>query len=219
MQTKAPVLLITHDDFLWQHWNTLDREQWLLTRGHTAADLSGWHEDGHSLAVLDTGLADLPAWQREHWKPLIQGLKLVVASMRPTDDEGVRVIAAGAMGYCHAYAPTATLTHILQAVEAGSVWMGASLVNRLVQQVNTLTPAPDIWHHPALSERESAVALLVARGKSNSTIATETGVAERTVKAHLSSIFEKLGIQDRLQLALRVHGIADTPSPRTQARA
>jgi len=218
MQTKTPVLLLTHDDFLWQHWSTLEHDTWLLTRGRKTIDLHAWHEDGHSLAVLDTGLADLPTWQRGNWKPLIQDLKLVVASVRPSDDEGVRVIAAGAMGYCHAYAPAATLMHILHAVEAGSVWMDTSLFNRLVRQVNILTPAPAVWRHPALSERECEIALHVAQGESNRTIAAKADVSERTVKAHLSSIFEKLGINDRLQLALLVHGIAES-SPALRARA
>jgi len=92
-------------------------------------------------------------------------------------------------------------------VATGSVWMGASLVNRLLRQVDTITPSPATWRHEALTERESTVALLVSQGESNGRIAAAMGISERTVKAHLTVIFEKLGVQDRLQLALRVHGV------------
>jgi DNA-binding NarL/FixJ family response regulator len=59
--------------------------------------------------------------------------------------------------------------------------------------------------HPALqmlSERERAVALCVARGESNKEITRDLNIAERTIKSHLTAIFEKLGVRDRLQLAI-----------------
>ena len=51
------------------------------------------------------------------------------------------------------------------------------------------------------------MAVLAANGASNQAIATDCGISERTVKAHLTAVFEKLNLTDRLQLALRVHGI------------
>ena len=58
-----------------------------------------------------------------------------------------------------------------------------------------------------LSRREMQVALRVAEGKSNKEVARLLLISERTIKAHLSSIFEKLGVRDRLQLALLVGGL------------
>jgi DNA-binding NarL/FixJ family response regulator len=58
-----------------------------------------------------------------------------------------------------------------------------------------------------LTQREREVAVLAANGASNQAIATDCGISERTVKAHLTAVFEKLNLTDRLQLALRVHGI------------
>jgi len=57
-----------------------------------------------------------------------------------------------------------------------------------------------------LTVREIEVARAVARGDSNKEIARHLGITERTVKAHLSTLFEKLGVRDRLQLALAVNG-------------
>ncbi|UUA74872.1 helix-turn-helix transcriptional regulator [Cellvibrio sp. QJXJ] len=53
-----------------------------------------------------------------------------------------------------------------------------------------------------LTGRERAVAELVAAGKTNKEVARELDITERTVKAHLGASFEKLGVRDRLQLAL-----------------
>jgi DNA-binding NarL/FixJ family response regulator len=57
-----------------------------------------------------------------------------------------------------------------------------------------------------LSGREAEVAREVVAGRSNKEIARVLGITERTVKAHLGAIFAKLGVRDRLQLALRLTG-------------
>jgi len=207
MLVATPVLLLTQDDFLWQHWSAVDKQQWLLARGRDLADLRGWRQQGHSVAVIDIGVPGLPAWGSEEWQPLLKGMHAVIASVRPNDEEGVQAFFCGALGYCHAYSPAVTLTRVLQAVATGSVWMGASLVSRLLRQVGALAPTRTDWRHEALSERERAIALRVSQGESNSRIAAAMGITERTVKAHLTAIFEKLGVEDRLQLALLVHGV------------
>ncbi len=59
-----------------------------------------------------------------------------------------------------------------------------------------------------LTEREREVAKRAAQGAANKIIARELGISERTVKAHLSAAFDKLQVPDRVQLALRVNGVA-----------
>jgi DNA-binding CsgD family transcriptional regulator len=85
-----------------------------------------------------------------------------------------------------------------------------SLMGRLIQTANNAASAiiapKDDWG-PNLSTREREIAILAANGASNLEIARECKISERTVKAHLSAVFEKLNLTDRLQLALRVHGI------------
>ena len=86
--------------------------------------------------------------------------------------------------------------------------MGRSLVQRFLRLVDSRAGTQAAWHNDVLTERESTVARQAAIGDSNQEIATALGITERTVKAHLSAVFEKLGVSDRLQLALRVHGIS-----------
>ena len=58
-----------------------------------------------------------------------------------------------------------------------------------------------------LSQRERQVAEAASRGSTNKEIARTMGITERTVKAHLSAAFDKLGVRDRMQLSLLVNGV------------
>jgi DNA-binding NarL/FixJ family response regulator len=135
-------------------------------------------------------------------------MRVVVASPSPNDEEGTRVLSAGAHGYCHGYAPAASLSQALEVVGSGGIWMGRSLVSRLLKLVAERTQDTHSWDGGLLTEREITVARYAANGQANAPIAEALGITERTVKAHLSAVFEKLGVTDRLQLALLVHGIS-----------
>ncbi|OZI36331.1 helix-turn-helix transcriptional regulator [Bordetella genomosp. 1] len=204
----TPVLLITHDDLLWQHWRELDATRWLPARGRGLADLERWRDQGRTLVVLDTDLPRLPAWQAPTWAGALAGLQVIVASPYPNDEQGTQALGAGAMGYCHGYAPTQSLAQVLEVVSAGGTWMGRSLVRRLLQLVSERGQRNGGWTQGLLTEREIAVAHRAAYGQANAQIAAALGITERTVKAHLSAVFDKLGVSDRLQLALLVHGVS-----------
>lgn len=203
----VPVLLVTDDDALWQHWRGLDYSGWTPARGRSLDDIERWQSSGRTLVLLDAGLPRLPAWN----DPILaqyfnSALKIVVASMRTADDEGKQVLAAGASGYIHAYSPANALATILRTVSAGGVWLGSSLLSRLLRQIDNALPSRHEWH-VGLTAREKEVAQRAAMGDSNQAIADALSISERTVRAHLSSVFDKLGVADRLLLALKVHGI------------
>lgn len=205
---SVPVLLITHDDLLWQHWRALDPARWLAARGRGLADLQRWREQGRALAVLDTDLPRLPSWQDPARHAQFSGLQVVVASPSPNDEQGTQALGAGALGYCHSYAPATALAQALEVVASGGIWMGRSLVTRLLRLVTERAQDSRSWDNGLLTEREITVARYAASGQSNAQIADALGITERTVKAHLSAVFDKLEVTDRLQLALRVHGIS-----------
>lgn len=204
----VPVLLITHDDLLWQHWRGLNPARWLAARGRGLADLQRWREQGRTLAVLDADLPRLPSWQDPIWAATLADLHVVVASPSPNDEQGPRVLGAGAHGYCHGYASAASLSQALEVVASGGIWMGRSLVSRLLKLVAERAQDESSWDGGVLTEREITVARYASSGQANAQIAEALGITERTVKAHLSAVFEKLGVTDRLQLALLVHGIS-----------
>jgi DNA-binding CsgD family transcriptional regulator len=63
-----------------------------------------------------------------------------------------------------------------------------------------------------LTEREAEIAHLVAQGNNNKQIARMLEITERTVKSHLTEVFRKVGVNDRLSLALRISGTAPGPA-------
>ncbi len=215
----VPVLLITHDDLLWQHWRGLNPARWLAARGRGLADLQRWREQGRTLAVLDADLPRLPSWQDPIWPTTLADLQLVVASPSPNDEQGTRVLGAGAHGYCHGYASAASLSQALEVVASGGIWMGRSLVSRLLKLVAERAQDTPSWDGGVLTDREITVARYASSGQANAQIAEALGITERTVKAHLSAVFDKLGVTDRLQLALLVHGISAPADARSKITA
>lgn len=132
----------------------------------------------------------------------------VVMSDMPNDDEALAVFALGARGYCNSHASAAVLQQIASVVSQGGLWIGASLMQRMVAMSAQATlPAPKMPGKDLtalLTQRELEVARIVVSGASNKEVASQLGIAERTVKSHVGAIFEKLGVRDRLQLALLI---------------
>ena len=136
----------------------------------------------------------------------------VVLADIPEDLGALECFAAGARGYCNSHADARVLKLVADVVMRGGLWVGDSLLQRMVQGVARLAPvpasavpaAPAGGELAALSRREREVAEAVAAGASNKDVARQLGITERTVKAHLSTIFDKLGVKDRLQLAVRI---------------
>ncbi len=145
------------------------------------------------------------------WKKIAGPSPLVALSDEPGDEEGISVLQAGASGYCNGYASPEVRRQVAHTVEQGGVWVGQSLVQKLVsavaRQASTPAAAAGGWAK-VLTEREQAVAMAVASGASNKEIAGRLGITERTVKAHLSAAFEKLNVRDRLQLTLLINGLS-----------
>lgn len=196
--------LLTADESVFAHCRELG-EHWAVMRLARFADLANLPPG--EIIMIDASHPELPAFDAPVWQTWSQHLRLLVLSSAPHDEEGLAALDAGASGYCHVYAAPMTLRNALDVVASGELWVGRALMTRLLRNVSRASrPVPDAWGH-TLTEREREVARRAAHGDSNLAIADALGITERTVKAHLSAIFEKLGVADRLQLALRVHGI------------
>jgi DNA-binding NarL/FixJ family response regulator len=135
---------------------------------------------------------------------------VVVLSNVPEDDQGLAVLAAGAAGYCSALTLPAVLRQVAGVVEHGGVWVGPQLMKRIMQGLSARSNEPVEPALDSLSQRERQVAEAVARGATNKEIARAMNITERTVKAHLTAAFEKLGVRDRMQLSLLVNGVEDS---------
>ncbi|GAB3242531.1 response regulator transcription factor [Chitinimonas naiadis] len=202
------VLLASHDTGLLQHWQHSLPDTPLLSTGAFAGVLAGNWPVG-SLVWLDGVLPDLPGWADPCWKALSGRYRLIFTHSRPDQAQAKLAFEAGCMAYCHAYADSLTLQQVQEVVLAGNVWVGRELMQQMLGTVQRVPapPSPPDWA-VSLTEREREVALLAANAASNRDIALRCAITERTVKAHLAAIFHKLNVSDRLQLALRVHGIS-----------
>lgn len=132
---------------------------------------------------------------------------LIVMSDIPNDLEALAAFSVSARGYCNTHAGAEVLVNIASVVEQGGVWIGESLMQRLLQlpaaPVKANSVDPEFWA-TGLSVREREVAKAVAAGASNKEVALKLAITERTVKAHVGAVLEKLHLKSRLQLALFV---------------
>jgi len=126
----------------------------------------------------------------------------VVALTSVLEDASVAgAIRAGAVGYLLKNASPDELRSAIRAAAQGQVRLSPEAAARLVREVR----APE--SPEALTKREIEVLRLVAAGLANKEIARELEVAEQTIKAHVSSILAKLGVQSRTQAALHAFRI------------
>jgi two-component system, NarL family, nitrate/nitrite response regulator NarL len=139
---------------------------------------------------------------------LQSSIRTMVLTSRPDDREGVAALKAGAWGYSERDIAPGLLKKAVDVIRGGEIWIGRKMVPVLLEELRTLSERPPsaltgtAAALELVSAREREIAQLVSAGGNNREIATKLGITERTVKAHLTAIFRKLGISGRLQLAL-----------------
>ena len=159
-----------------------------------------------SLQPADVDVATLV----KQLRPRLAGRPLLVLADEPTEEGALTALAAGASGYCNGHAAAVVLQQVAMAVENGGVWVGQGLMQRLLvatAQAGGGRERDESTWRSALTAREQEAAVLLAKGASNKEIARQLEITERTVKAHVGAMLEKLGARDRLQLSLIINGI------------
>jgi len=133
---------------------------------------------------------------------------IVVLSGAISEETELALFKAGVRGYCRDNIDPQLLKRVIVAVQVGELWIRRSLVPRLLDELgvqfsSTVDDKRAVTGRLAyLTVREREIAALVGSGGTNKQIAKQLDISERTVKAHLTEIFRKLGIADRLKLAL-----------------
>ena len=152
-------------------------------------------------------ISGLNGKEREQWiTPLAaHAYPLVVLSSMPHDEEALWAVGKGASGYAHSLAAPEQLVQIELVVKNQGFWVPPSVLRKLInlspQAVATTQPKAD-QSLDALTPRELMVARVLINGASNAEIASALSITERTVKAHIGSMFSKLQVKDRVHLAL-----------------
>jgi two-component system, NarL family, nitrate/nitrite response regulator NarL len=139
--------------------------------------------------------------------------KFVILAKDTRSTEAVEFIRAGAKGYCTTTIEATLICKAARVVASGEIWIGRKLLPVLFDEfVRTANTTP-LLREPTvpntflgLSPREREITSLVACGQQNKFISNKLQISEKTVKAHLTTIFRKLGVDGRTQLALAVTG-------------
>lgn len=145
-------------------------------------------------------------------KLLLQGRnppRVLVLTTFDTDDSLLAALRAGAHGFLLKHTPPADIVAAIRRVVGGDPVLSPETTSRLIASV--AAPAQNQRRARArrdldqLTEREREVALAVGRGESNGDIALALHLGLPTVKAHVSRILTKLGVENRVQIAICVH--------------
>jgi len=133
--------------------------------------------------------------------------QVVVLTSFSDRDRILKALDAGAIGYLLKDAEPAELLAGIRAAARGESPLAPKAATALVEAHTKRRPDEE------LSEREREVLMLVAEGLPNKLIARRLGISEKTVKAHLTSVFRQIGVDDRTQAALwaQQHGYAAAP--------
>lgn len=194
-------------------------EQWahILGMAHKTETLHGLNRiseavanNDNNLLILDEDLIDPEFLQIQSLLQL--GLKILVVGRNWTDEKQLQALVMGCCGYCEMETTEQLLLKAANQLLTGDIWIPRHLIPRLIRILAQLNGNLTIKKHrenkhlnqklALLSKRERDVADLIKTGESNKAIAARLNISERTVKAHLTSIFNKLEIPDRLHLAL-----------------
>ena len=129
--------------------------------------------------------------------------KVIVLTASEDPSEHVHTMKNGASGIVLKQSATKLLTESIRKVHDGGIWLDAKGIAALMEHFPGSTDNPaERRKNGSLSDREKEIVALVAQGLKNKEIAGKLYVAEQTVKNHLYKIFDKLGVADRVELAL-----------------
>ncbi len=126
---------------------------------------------------------------------------VLVLTMHEDDDSVLAALRAGARGYLVKGADGAELVRAIESVAAGDAVYGKSVANRII---GLITSGPsDTPAFPELTPRERDVLDLIAAGLRNRAIGERLGMAEKTVRNHVSGVLQKLQVEDRTSAAIK----------------
>jgi NarL family two-component system response regulator YdfI len=122
-------------------------------------------------------------------------IAIVILTTFNEDELMLRGLQAGARGYLLKDTDRSTLFNTIRAAARGETLLKPEIMTRVLSQANK--PKLESNAQVNLTDRELEVLASVARGERSKEIAIQLGISERTVKAHLASIYEKLGVDSR----------------------
>ena len=155
------------------------------------------------LSVSD-GAETIPILDRV--QALNRPTKTVILIDTENQDFFVRAVRAGCRGILNKDSPADLLLKCIAKVYEGELWLDrattAQVLRQFTEEQQTPRPKERDTKTSPLSPREREIVSLVVQGFKNKELAEKLAISEQTVKNHMHNIFDKLGVSDRLELAL-----------------
>jgi DNA-binding NarL/FixJ family response regulator len=194
----------------------------MMVAGAQRLDVVGEASDGSEvLAAVDAHHPDVVLMDLR--MPRVDGLaamellrqqprppEVIVLTTFDADELVLRALRAGAGGFLLKDTPPAEIVRAIELVAAGEGMLSPAVTRRLIAHVAANAAGVQAREDAArerleaVSDREREVAIAIGHGKSNAEIATELFMSVATVKAHVSRLLAKLGVENRVQIALLV---------------
>ena len=146
---------------------------------------------------LGSGLDAIPAVLR-----ISPGTRVLVLTASDTREEHLRAFKLGAKGVVLKDSARHTLLQALRSVCRGETWVDPRMAALLERDQLGLSETPTARNDSGLTGREMEIVRLVAQGNKNKEVGATLRISERTVKTHLTNIFQKLGVRDRVALVM-----------------
>jgi DNA-binding NarL/FixJ family response regulator len=168
--------------------------------GKTAVD--HYLEVQPDVVILDINMPVLNGLEAlEQIKALDCNARVIMLTIHQDRHYLLKALELGAMGYILKDAEAAVLVDAVRSVHIGQTYIQPSMASELVNEYKRIKNGTEA-HQKLLTDREVEVLKLLSRGMLNKEIANVLYISEKTVKNHISSIFRKLGVQDRTQAAV-----------------
>ena len=137
--------------------------------------------------------------------------RVIVLTATEDDRDVIRAMRLGARGVVLKQSATDLLVKSIHKVYSGEIWLDQHMTAEVMKAFSKSSEVGPRRDKPLLSDREKEIVQLVAQGFRNKEIGEKLFISEQTVKNHLHNIFDKLGVSDRLELALYAihHRITD----------
>ncbi len=203
------ILLSSANRSVLKRWNNLLAEVHSLEQTTSVDELKARSgENIYDLILVHRSMID-----RELFSGLLESSpenRFFLLSDQPDEEEGLVFLKRGIVGYGNTYISQPRLLEAVRTISNGSVWVGQKVIQALIAEAHARVKDKDVSavdkeRLETLTPRENEIAQLVSKGRSNLEIAAELDITERTVKAHLTSIYEKTGTGSRLSLALLIN--------------
>jgi len=140
---------------------------------------------------------ELASWLETTCK---KGVAIGIADDSPKIEDMLTYTQVGVHGYFNTYMATPHYAQMIRLLANGQSWFPPPLLSQAFDLARSAIP--NVVQLENLTLREREIAMAVAKGKNNKLIADECNITERTVKSHLTHIFKKLDIKDRVSLVV-----------------